>query len=64
MEAPLGNIVRKILTNRDASKKLMQQIILGDRFDESNDFINLDNRKIKIQRVTTIEGKIQNHIKK
>lgn len=56
MEAPLGNIVRKILTNQDASKKLMQQMILGERFGGSEEFINLDDKKIKIHRVVSFDG--------
>lgn len=65
MQAPLGNIVRKILTNEDASKKLMQQIILGERFSSGKDeFINLEDRKIKIHRVASLEGNTDKQIKK
>lgn len=64
MEAPLGSIVRKILTNQDASKKLMQQIILGERFGGKDDFINLENRRIKVQRVVSVEGSTPKNLKK
>lgn len=56
MEAPLGNIVRKILSNEDASKKLMQHIILGERFEERVDVIHLEEKKIKVSRVASLNG--------
>jgi hypothetical protein len=64
MEAPLGNIVRKILTNKDASKKLMQQIILGERFGEKAEYLNLDDKKIKIQRVASVDNTIDKNYRK
>lgn len=64
MEAPLGNIVRKILTDKDASKKLMQQIILGERFGGREEYLNLDNRIIKIQRVASVENSFDKNLKK
>lgn len=63
MEAPLGNIVRKILTNEVASKKLMQQIILGERFGGNADF-NLDDRKIRVQRVASLDSNIDKKLKR
>lgn len=56
MEAPLGKLVRKILSNEYASKKLMQQIILGERFEEESGAIHLEERKIKISRVASLNG--------
>lgn len=64
MEAPLGNIVKKILTDQGASKKLMQQIILGERFGDKQDFINLDDKKIKIHRVVSFNGNSNKNGKK
>ncbi len=64
MEAPLGNIVRKILTDKDASKKLMQQIILGERFGDKAEYLNLEDKKIKIQRVASVENTIDKNYKK
>ncbi len=58
MEAPLGNTVRKILNDKDASKKLMQTIILGERFGDKNEFINIEDKKIKIHRVTSLINNI------
>lgn len=64
MEAPLGNIVRKILTDKDASKKLMQQIILGERFGDNAEYLNLENKKIKIQRIASVENTFDKNYKK
>lgn len=64
MEAPLGNIVRKILNDKDASKKLMQQIILGERFGGNQDYLDLENKKIKIQRVSSVDHDFVKTIKK
>lgn len=64
MEAPLGNIVRKILTDKDASKKLMQQIILGERFGDKAEYLNLDDKKIKIQRIASVENTFDKNYKK
>jgi hypothetical protein len=64
MQAPLGNIVRKILTDEDASKKLMQQMILGERFGGKEEFINLDDKKIKIHRVVSFDGNTNKNGKK
>ncbi len=64
MEAPLGNIVRKILTDKDASKKLMQQIILGERFGDNAEYLNLEDKKIKIQRIASVENTFDKNYKK
>lgn len=64
MEAPLGNIVRKILTDKDASKKLMQQIILGERFGDKAEYLNLEDKKIKIQRIASVENTFDKNYKK
>jgi hypothetical protein len=64
MEAPLGNIVRKILTDKDASKKLMQQIILGERFGDKAEYLNLENKKIKIQRIASVDNTIDKNFRR
>jgi hypothetical protein len=64
MEAPLGTIVRKILNNQDASKKLMQQIILGERLGVSSNSINLEDKTIKIHRVASLNSSDEQKLKK
>jgi hypothetical protein len=56
MEAPLGKLVRRILSNEHASKKLMQQIIIGERFEEKSDAIHLEEKRIKVSRVASLNG--------
>jgi hypothetical protein len=53
MEAPLGDIVRKILRNQNASKRLMELLIFGEGHDEDN-YILLDNKKYKVRRVSSL----------
>lgn len=64
MEAPLGTIVRKILNDQDASKKLMQQIILGERLGVTNNSINLEDKTIKIHRVASLNTSDEQKLKK
>ena len=53
MQAPLGNLIRKMLLNEKASKQLMRHLIVGKRFN-LNETIEFDEKKFKLIRVGSV----------
>lgn len=53
MQAPLGNLIRKMLSNEETSKQLMKHIIIGKRF-TIDEPIEFDHKKIRVVRAGSI----------
>jgi hypothetical protein len=56
MQAPLGNIVRKMLSDKNTSKQLMRHIISGKRNNIDEDIL-IDEKKFRVIRLASINLK-------